>query len=151
MKVPKSLWDNAYIKDMKVGDFLEYEVPLAPGMRMRSEVLEIGDHTLTMLSRTNFNGEVTEGKSKQIYSEPDPETKPVKEENNKKFVTKTFDDKIKIGDKGEFAAVRTESYEDDKLVSKMWSCKDVPLGGMVRVEGADGKAMQQLVNFGRGK
>ena len=61
------------------------------------------------------------------------------------------DDKVKIGDKGEFAATRTESYEDGKLIAKTWTCKDVPLGGLVRGEGPDGKAYQQLVNFGRGK
>lgn len=153
LKMPKSVWDKGtYMKDMNAGDFIETEMPAAPGMKSRTEVVEIGDHTVTFLSRTVMPGApTTEAKSKQIYSEPDPEVTPVKEANTKKFESKTFDDKIKVGDKGEFAAVRTESYEDGKLVSKMWTCKDVPLGGMVKIEGADGKVMQQVVDFGRGK
>jgi hypothetical protein len=152
VKVPKSLWDAAYMKEIKVGDFLEYEMPAAPGMRTHMEVVEYGDHTMTQLSRTIMNGKpINEGKSKMIYSEPDPETGKVTEEQKKKYETKTFDDKVKIGDKGEYAATRTETYEDGKLVAKMWTCKDVPLGGLVKSEGPDGKSYQVLVNFGRGK
>jgi hypothetical protein len=153
IKVPKSLWEpTVKTVDVKVGDFIEYEMPAAPGMKTRMEVLELGDHTMTMLSRQNIPGMgVQESKMKQIFSEPDPESKGQVEQIKKKIETKTFDDKVKIGDKGEFAATRTESYEDGKLIAKTWTCKDVPLGGLVRGEGPDGKAYQQLVNFGRGK
>jgi hypothetical protein len=152
IKVPKSLWDKTdYYKNIKVGDFLEYETPEMPGMKSRMEVTEIGDHTLTMLTKQTIPGVgVQEAKSKQIFSEPDPETKDVKDDGEK-VTTKTFDDKIKIGSKGEFAATRTECYQGNKLLSKTWTCKDVPLGGMVKGEGPDGKAYTQLVDFGRGK
>jgi hypothetical protein len=155
LKMPRSAWDAAgtYFKDMKVGDFIEMGRPETPGMKDRTEVVEVGDHTVTTLSRIVIPGQPThESKTKQIFSEPDPEVKEVKEEKNEhKFENKTFDDKVKIGNKGEFAATRTESYMDGKLVMKMWGCKEVPLGGMVKMEDPDGNVMQQLLDFGRGK
>ena len=53
--------------------------------------------------------------------------------------------------KGDIAATRYETYDKGVLLSKAWISKDVPMGGMIKAEGPDGKVSMMLTDYGRGK
>ena len=144
MKLPKDGWEKSNFQSARVGDFAEYEFPSTPGMKLRQEIVETGDHSISLLTTTTFNGSKSLRKSKMIYSEPEMNSQMSKAD------LKSIEDKVTV-DKGTFTATRYESYKNDKLTGKSWVSKDVPIYGIVRNEGADGKATQVLVDYGRGK
>lgn len=151
VKFPKSLWETSGAKDMKAGDWVEGEMPMVPGSKTRQEVLEVGDHYTVVVNKSTMMGTTTEQKMKTIYSEPDPDPKAVeKQRQEQKIETKEFADKLTIKGK-EVACTRYETYQDGKLVSKSWVSKDVPMGGAVKAEMADGKVVSAITDFGRGK
>ena len=151
MKFPKSLWETSGAKDMKVGDWIEGEMPMVPGAKSRQEVLEVGDHYTVVNAKSTMMGQTTEQKMKTIYSEPDTDPKDVeKQRKDLKIETKEFADKLSIKGK-DVACTRYETYQDGKLVSKAWVSKEVPLGGAVKAEMADGKVASIITDFGRGK
>ena len=151
LKFPKSLWETSGAKDLKVGDYVEGESPLNPGTKSRQEVLEVGDHYTLVSAKTIMPTMTFEQKMKTIYSEPDPDPKAVeKQRADEKIETKEFADKLTIGGK-EVACTRYESYKDGKLQVKSWVSKEVPLGGVVKTEMADGKVVTVTTGFGRGK
>ena len=132
--ITKEAWEQMY-KDWKAGDYVVYEMTAAPGMKQRQEVIEATADSVTVVSTIEMNGQKQPGgKMKYVV----------------KAETKTAEDKVKVGDK-EISATRTEVYNSGKLAGKTWTSKEVPLGGMVRSEGDDGKASMNLVEFGRGK
>jgi hypothetical protein len=147
VKLPKSAWDKQE-GNFKVGDWVEYSYPAVADMKMRMEVLEVGDHSLVMSTKSIMAGNTTETKIKQIYSEPDPQLQQ-KEGEKIKWETKEFSDKVDVPGKGNVAATRYETHIDGKLTGKMWVSKEVPCGGMVKGEDPDGKVTMQLTGFGR--
>jgi hypothetical protein len=148
MKLPKSLW--AQTKDFyKAGDWVEYEMPAVPGYKSRQEVVEVGDNFVVLDTKTTMAGQTTQQKSKMSYTEPDPPEQKTEEEEKQKVEKKEFADKVTVKDKGEVAATRHEMYLNGKLVSKSWVSKDLPLGGMVKTEDADGKVLQVMTAYGR--
>jgi hypothetical protein len=150
-KFPKSIWESSGASAMKVGDWVESEMAMIPGSKSRQEVVEVGDHYTVVLTKSTMMGQQSEQKMKTIYSEPDPDPKLVeKQREEQKIEVKDFDDKISIKGK-EVSAKRHEVYANGKLVSKSWVSKEVPLGGMVKTEGADGKAITAITDFGNGK
>jgi hypothetical protein len=148
VQVVKSAWGEGGMGNAKAGDWVEYEYPAQEmKMKVRQEVLEIGDHFIVMSSKNDVNGAVTEQKMKMIYNQPDPEL-PKTEEEKLKWEVKKFDDKVTVGGK-EFSAVRHETYIDGKLSAKVWISKDLPLGGIARSEGADGVTNMIMTAYGR--
>lgn len=143
-KVPKSAWDKGGLGSSKVGDFVEYEFPANAGMKSRQEVVEAGDHTMTLEVTSTFNGNQTKSRMKMIYSEPDSKVE------GKTMEVKEFPDSATVS-KGTFAGTRYESYLDGKLTGKAWMSKDVPVTGMVKAESPDGKPTMVLSDYGRGK
>jgi hypothetical protein len=141
---PRSSWEKSGMGSSKIGDFVEYEYPAVVGMKNRQEVVEIGDHTLTLESTSNFNGKKTTTRVKMIFSEPDGKVE------GKNVEVKEFPDSATVP-KGMFTGTRYESYIDGKLTGKSWMSKDVPVTGIVKVEGADGKVAMILTDYGRGK
>ncbi|HYF49347.1 MAG TPA: hypothetical protein VEJ63_08075, partial [Planctomycetota bacterium] len=119
VKMVKSTWPK--LKDtVKAGDWVVYEYP-ANKMKTRMEITEVGDHTYTTKSSTEIAGNKTEQSMKMVFTEPDPKTEEVKEEQ--KGETKEFPDKVKIPNKGEVSATRYEYYLGGKLQSKAWISK----------------------------
>ena len=145
VKMPKSIWDKVN-GNYKAGDFVEQEYPSNPGLKIRKEVLEAGDHFIVVNTKMTMNGATTETKAKWVFTEPDPE----KVQGDKKVETKEAPDTVKIAGK-ELAATRYESYIDGALTGKSWMCKDIPIDGIAKCEGADGKTTLLTVDFGRGK
>lgn len=151
IKVAKSFWETSGAKDMKVGDWIEGEMPMVPGSTSRQEVIEVGDHYTVTLNSSTMMGQKQQSKMKMIYSEPDPDPKAVeKQKQDLKMETKEFADKMTIKGK-ELTCMRYETYQDGKLVAKSWVSKDVPLGGALKSEMADGKVASIITDFGRGK
>lgn len=145
--VPKSAWDKLELSKAKAGDFAEYEMPAVAGMKTRQEVVEIGDHTMTMsTSMTMAGNKMPAQKMKMIYDGPEVAGKDPKTN----VEMKEADDKVTIA-KGTYDAKRYEAYQDGKLLSKSWMSKDVPVTGLVKTQGPDGKDTMVLVDFGRGK
>lgn len=150
-KFPKSIWESSGASALKVGDWIETEMAMIPGSKSRQEVVEVGDHYTVVLTKSTMMGQQSEQKMKTIYSEPDPDPKAVeKQREEQKIEVKDFDDKITIKGK-EVAAKRHEVYANGKLMSKAWISKDIPLGGVVKTEGPDGKTVTSISDFGRGK
>src|SRR5262249_13334369 len=136
--------------DMKVGDWVETDMPMMAGSKSRQEVIEVGDHFTVVKTKQTMMGQTSEQTIKSVYSEPDPDKAAVdKQRAELKIETKEIPDKITIKGK-ELPATRYEVYQDGKLTSKSWVCKDVPLGGAVKAE-AQGQVMSQITDFGRGK
>jgi hypothetical protein len=147
VKLPKSAWENGGFASAKVGDWVEYEYTAMAGMKSRQEIVELGDHTVTTLTKMTVAGQTNESKVQSIYSEPDPAAENAPD-GKQKFEVKKVDDKATVGGK-EYPAVRYETYADGKLSAKSWIAKDLPLGGMVKTEGPDGKAYLIMSAFGR--
>jgi hypothetical protein len=148
MKLPKSAWDKMGDSIYKAGDWVEYEYPQVAGMTTRMECLEVGDHFVVLKTASTVAGQTTISTGKMIYSEPDPEVKDVEQEKHK-METKEYSDKVDVKDKGNVAATRYETFMDGKLMAKSWVSKEVPMGGMVRAEDADGKVSMQLKAYGK--
>jgi len=145
-KMPKSMWDKVN-GNFKTGDFVEQEIPSNPGMKMRKEVIEAGDHFIVVNTKVIMNGNTTaETKAKWVFTEPDTG----KVQSDKKIETKEASDTVKVAGK-ELSATRYESYIDGALTGKSWMSKDIPIDGIAKCEGADGKTTLLTVDFGRGK
>lgn len=146
IKMPKSTWDKKS-GDYKAGDFVEQEFPATPGMKMRKEILEVGDHFIVISTKTIVSGHTMEQKAKWLFTEADPDKTVL---SDKKIETKEAADTVKVGDK-ELSATRYEAYIDGKFTGKSWISKEIPIDGLAKAEGPDGKATLVTTSFGRGK
>jgi hypothetical protein len=145
--VPKSSWDKFGRGDAKAGDFVEYEMTAAPGMKMRQEIKEVGDHTMTVESAMTMSGTAMPKQTmKMIYDGPDVEGKDPKTNVEMKMA----DEKVTVK-KGSFDATRVEAYMNGALLSKSWITKEVPVTGLVKTQDKDGKDTMVLTDFGKGK
>ncbi|MBI3830403.1 MAG: hypothetical protein HY291_12860 [Planctomycetes bacterium] len=129
--ISKEAWDE--YKKYKVGAFVEYSMPAQADMKMRYEVLEVTDTTMTILTTTS---------SPQF-----------KQQAKIKYVLKA-DSTEKVSAAGkEFTATKTETTTDGKLTMRSWTTKEIPqfMGGVVKTEGGDGKVMMVLSAYGEGK
>jgi hypothetical protein len=151
--------DENFYRSTKQGDWVEWA---GGDVVMRHTILSKKDNTLTLRIEQTIGGK----KGKPIDQEidltkpwppprkPDPDVKTVTEELGKGKETLTIG-----GKKYECEWVKrktTISIKDQKdfvSVSKVWTCKDVPLGGTVKTESeVDGKThTTELTGFERGK
>ena len=126
----KDGWEE--YKKNKVGAFVEYSMPAQPGMKMRSEVVEVGDNYIVVQQTTSGTGFSQVSKNKMIFKDG-------------------MTEKVAAGGK-EFTATRTDMSTNGQMVSRSWSSKEVPnlMGGMVKSESM-GKTSMELTDFGFGK
>lgn len=145
VKMPESAW--AQWANSKAGDWVEYEGEPAPGFKTKTktEVFDVGSDGLIVISTNSVGGMDLKSGIKYVFSGPD--AAPADTKGEKPEIT-TSTDKVKVGDK-ELATKVTEAKVGGK-VSKTWTSDEVPCGGTVKSE-FDGKVLQQLVAFGRGK
>ena len=125
----KEGWEE--YKKNKVGAFVEYSMPAQPGMKMRSEVVEVGDNFIVVLQTTSGTGFSQVSKNKMIFKDG-------------------MTEKVKAGNK-EFTATRMEITSSGQT-TRSWSSKEVPnlMGGLVKSENA-GVVNMELTDFGFGK
>lgn len=146
LHVAKSGWEKFGRGAVKVGDFVEYTDVARGGMKVRKEVVEIGDHTFTIKNTSSLDGKpLPEFKVKMIYDDAkdvqgrDPATNTE---------TQLAEENVTIA-KGTFNAVCIKTYVAGALVSKEWFSKDIPAEGIVKRE-CNGKEDIILTNFGHG-
>ncbi len=151
VKLPKNSWESSHANAMKVGDWIEVEMTLVQGTKMRQECIEVGDHYTVMLVRSSIGGRQMEQKIKSLYTEANPdEEEAAKLRKEQNIEIKDIDDKVKVKDK-EVSAKRHEVYQNGKLTSRTWISAEIPMGGQVKTEGADGKIVTQITDYGVGK
>ena len=144
--------DN-YFKTAKVGDWIEHKTGTVV---MRHTVTTKTDDAVTIRIDQTVDGKKGEPIEQKIDlkgapPKSDPDTKSEKVDSGKETLTVA-------GKKYECEWVKTKTTitRDGKemvFVSKGWACKDVPLGGAVRIEfEVNGVAgVTELTGFGRGK
>jgi hypothetical protein len=127
-------WEKMWYKDAKVGDMAEYENSQNTMAREQWEITEASPTSVTVKLTLVFGGNpVSITNTKYVLVEYD---------------TKESAEKVKVGDK-ELDCKVVESSLEGKVQSKVWTSSEVPLGGMVKSEGADGKVAMMLTDFGR--
>ena len=130
MTVSKEAIDG--YKDLKVGAFVEYTMPTQAGAKMRYEVTEKSDASITIVMTS-----VGTGYSMKTVT---------------KFVLKEEQAKVSAANKELNCAVSVVKSEG-QVQSKTYTSKEIPqlMGGMVKMEGPDGKPTMLLSDFGAGK
>ena len=129
MTITKEAWEE--YKKNKVGTFVEYSMPAQPGMKMRSEVIDMGADYIVV---------------KQTTSSPQ-----FSQVSKSKMVVKDLTEKVTVKGK-EFTATRMDMSTNGQVVSRSWSSKEIPnlMGGMVKSE-AQGAVNMELSDYGWGK
>lgn len=159
VKMLASVWPH--MADLRAGDWTEYEQGSDMGvLRSRREIFDVADHAVVEISDTvaKFEG-VPEQKThtvvKMLYTEPDPPEQKVTakttEKDDTRVETKSTNRTFPVGNKTVTADTVTSSFKAEKLQARMWFSKQVPLGGLVLMEDGEGKAVNRLVGFDRGK
>lgn len=130
MTINAETW--ALYKAYKVGTFVEYSMPAQEGMKMRYEVAEVGANFVVINT---------------ITSSPQ-----FKQEAKVKYVLSEATEKVSAAGK-EFTATKSEMKTNGQVVSRSWTSKEIPQigGGLIKSEGADGKASMILSAYGEGK
>jgi hypothetical protein len=142
LEFPRSDWEKLKFNQARIGDYIEYRI--GDGKRMyRRKIEELGDHTL-VVEETQL-GSRKQPISHLHYSFELPDETPgpgnsIRESN----------DKIEV--LGQLAPARLrEVVYQKKALEQTWYSDDVPLGGLVKHVGGDGRVKQVLTAYGRGK
>lgn len=141
---PKTDWETRHLDTAKVGDFAEY-VNAKGDLVERLTVVALEDHALTVKIGTELDGK---GKEKiqffhYEYKLPDAEAGPGNAFRNS-------DDKIDVVGKEQPVHLLELTY-NNKPVWQEWYSDDVPLGGLVKRAGSEGKVQMVLKEYKRGK
>jgi hypothetical protein len=142
LMLPRSDWEKGKFNQARIGDFVEYQT--GDGERMyRRTVEELGDHTLVVLE-TKFGNR--KGPTSHIsYSFELPDETPGPGNSVRESA-----DRIDVLGQSTAATLREVVYKN-KPLERSWYSDDVPLGGLVKHVGGDGKIKQVLSAYGRGK
>jgi hypothetical protein len=150
-KMPASAWKDW--GKSRVGDWVEMELTAGLGTS-RNEVFDVADHAvLYVMDVTVKIGDMTtktKSALKFLFTEPD-KTPEEQKPNDFKTETKKDSKTFQVGTQQVTANTLIEVYEKGKLLSKTWTSEQVPLGGIVYSEDAQGKALSKLTGFGKGK
>jgi hypothetical protein len=143
--VSKEQWEKAGYPITKAGDVLVYEQKIegagfSQEQKEEIEVLSaaagvIAVQRTTTMTMAGVPPQKSVSKQRYVLSDAG-------------YSTKESDDKVTVKDK-EYPAKRTDATVQGKLVTKTWVAKELPLGGMARVEDGEGKVLSRLVDFGR--
>lgn len=159
---------NIYV-EAKVGDWVEFKsINVAKETVLNKQtVIAKSDEDATIKLETSINGKASppfEYKA-SLKPRPDPKNDPTIMQDVKTETVKLDSGKETLTLGGKTYDCEWEKYKHtltykvkgkdkkSETISKRWACKDVPLGGTVRVESeSDGKStVTELVGFGRGK
>jgi len=124
----KETW--AIYKDLKVGDFTLYEYGAKQDMTTRNEVIATDEKSVTVLTTSNMAGRITKAKMRYVLN----------------IVVKTSEKTVSVAGK-QIKVKVMESYKNGKLLNRIISSKEVPLGGLVRNEDENGKPYMVLKDF----
>jgi hypothetical protein len=141
LKFARSDWERRKFNQAKVGDYVEYH--MNEGKRFcRRKIEEIGDH-LVVVEETQI------GSHKPVshihYSFELPDESPAPGNSVRESI-----DRIEVLGQLKTTTLREVVYKK-KPLEQTWYADDVPVGGLVKHLGADGKVKQVLTAFGRGQ
>jgi hypothetical protein len=166
VRLAKRLFKAGGHDRIRAGDFVEYESEPVPGLRTvtRREVVEVGNHTYTELHTADVDGQRTHSAVRYVFSEPDPQIEEVRRGGagpgggagrpadgaGGAAGSAVRPPVVKIGVGGrELECEARDTAGPGNTVTRTWVSRQVPLGGVVRIE-RDGKAVLTLRDFGRG-
>jgi hypothetical protein len=158
--------ENA-LKNAKVGDFVAYKQsakmgPVNVDSEVRQTITKKTDTEVTIEYITKMPN-VPEMKREVVVKldqDYDPTTGPMAKPKATVKQVDSGSEKLSIAGKSIEAkwvaseVVMKVSGQEVTTKTKVWTCPDVPLGGMVKMEndvGANGKSTMELTDFGTGK
>ena len=142
LKFARSDWEKLKFNEAKVGDYVEYQ--MSEGKRFcRRKIEEIGDH-FVVVEETQI-GSRNAPVSHIHYSFELPDEVPGPGNSVRESI-----DKIEVLGQLKTTTLREVVYKK-KPLEQTWYADDVPVGGLVKHLGGDGKDKQLLTAFGRGQ
>jgi hypothetical protein len=141
LKFTRSDWERLKLNQAKVGDYVEYQ--MNEGKRScRRKVEEIGDHLIVVEETQTGSRKPAVSHIHYSFELPDEITGPgnsIRESN----------DTIEVLGRLMPTRLREIVYKN-KALEQSWYADEVPLGGLVKHVGGDGKVKQVLTAYGRG-
>jgi hypothetical protein len=142
LKFCRSDWERLKFNQAKVGDYVEYQIN--DGKRScRRKVEEIGDHLLVVEETQTGSRKAPVSHIHYSFELADEITGPGNS-------IRESSDRIEV--LGQLMPTRLrEVVYKNKALEQSWYADDVPLGGLVKHVGGDGKVKQVLTAYGRGQ
>jgi hypothetical protein len=142
LKFARSDWEKLKFNQARVGDYVEYQ--MSEGKRIcRRKIEEVGDHMLVVEETQLGSRKAPVSHIHYSFELPDEIPGPgnsIRESN----------DKIEVLGQLKSTRLREVVYKK-KPLEQIWYADDVPVGGLVKHVGGDGKVKQVLTAYGRGQ
>lgn len=163
VKLPKEEWD-AFFANGAPGAFVEYSDGTVIG---RAEMIDWTDGGVVVITKRRFTdgrempSNLKVKRAAKYVATTEPVEQPVRRNpfmtlfvisNDKPEVKRLPESRtFTIGGAEVIADEKVELFFKSKANSVHWMSKDVPFGGLVRWESANGTVQQEVVAFGKGK